>query len=370
MSHATLPRPPILRRPEIAGAVVVGTLALLLSLARTLHEPAWSTDLDQWYYAARALLEGRNPYDVVGPSSEFRWDWRLNYPLPTVLLVLPLTLFPVAAARVCFSALGGAVLGYALGRDNFRRIGLVLSAAFLVAVSRNQWSPFITAAYFVPLAAVFLAAKPNMAVPFVAGMTSWRHLRWIVGVGLAVAAVSLIARPAWPLDWMESLRRMEYIVSPVMRPGGLLYALAILRWRRPDARIFLALVCVPQTPSLYDLLPLYVLTRTVREVSVLSLLTHALLLTIVVLGPFPSFDRYAYTLGYLSTFMIYLPVMIMLLRRPNKRHDEPDPPSAPFTLAVLRARLEALSRTDAVLLLANAAAAALLIWLTMTTRRV
>ena len=365
----TTPPRPFLRRQEVVGALLVGAIALGLSLARTLHEPAWPTDLDQWYYAARAMLQGRNPYDAVGPASEFRWDWPLNYPLPTVLFTMPLTLLSVPAARICFSAIGGAVLGYALGRDHFRRLGLVLSAAFLIAVSRNQWSLFITAAYFVPLAAVFLAAKPNMAAAFVAGTQTWRQFRWIVTIGVAVGIVSLIARPSWPLEWLAALRRMEYVVAPIMRPGGFLYALALLKWRRADARVFLALVCVPQTPSLYDLLPLFVVTRSLRQVSILSLLTHALFLAIVVLGPFATFEFYAYRLGYLSTFMIYLPVMIMLLRRPNVFHDAPLTQVAPAPTS-LKAQLEVLPRVDAVLLLANVAAAALLVWVTMTTRRI
>ena len=313
------------RRPELVGALLVGSIALLLSLARTVHEPGWPTDFDQWYHAAQAMWQGGNPYDAVGPDRPFRWDWSLNYPLPAVLLTMPLTLVPVAAARVLFATLGGAILGAALGRDRFRRLALIPSAAFLIAVSRNQWSPFITASFFLPLAAVFLGAKPNMAVPFVAGAASWRQLRWIVGAGLVVGLASLAARPSWPLEWLATLRRIEYVVAPVMRPGGWLFALALLKWRRADARVFLALVCVPQTPSLYDLLPLFVVTRTTREVSLLSLLTHLLFFTIVVLGPFDAFDHYAYRLGNLSIFLVYLPVLAMLLRRPNVFADPPRP---------------------------------------------
>jgi hypothetical protein len=350
------------------GALLVGTLALLLSLARTLNEPARPTDLDQWYHAARAMLAGKNPYDVVGPAREFDWGWPLHYPLSTVLLTMPLTLFSAPVARVCFSTIGGSILGWALGKDHFRRIGLVLSAAFIIAVSRNQWSLFITAAFFVPVAVLFLAAKPNMALAYVAGLRSWRQARWLLGVGAVVVAVSLMARPSWPMEWLGALRQMEYVVAPVMRPYGALSLLALLKWRRADARIFLALVCVPQTPSLYDLLPLFVVMRTPREVGLLSSLTYVLFLAIVVIGPFPSFDRYAYSLGNLATFIIYFPVMIMLLRRPNVFEDEP-----PFTdrtmSSTLREKIERLPRVDALLLVANAAAAMLLLWVTLTTRR-
>ncbi|MBL0171663.1 MAG: hypothetical protein IPP90_13230, partial [Gemmatimonadaceae bacterium] len=360
------------QRPEFLGALLVGTLALLLSLARVLHEPSWPTDLDQWYFAARAMLQGRNPYDAVGPAREFKWDWPLNYPLSTVLLTMPLTVLSLPAARVAFSTVAGGVLGYALGKDRFQRIGLVFSAAFVIAISRNQWSPFITAAYFAPMAAVFLAAKPNMALAFLASIRSWRPLRRIAGIGLAAVAVSVMVRPSWPLEWLRALGQMEYVVAPIMRPYAWMLALALLKWRRTDARIFLALVCVPQTPSLYDLLPLFVLMRTPRDVSILSLLTHALFLTIVVLGPFPSFDRYAYELGNVATVVIYLPVMLMLLGRPNvsgvDSAFEPAPP--PSLRAQFRASLEQMTRFDAMLLLVNVAAVAVLLWMTLTTRRI
>ena len=319
------------------------------------------------------MLEGRSPYDAVGPAREFRWNWPLNYPLSTVILTLPLTPLSVPAARICFSAIGGGVLGYALGKDEFRRLSAVLSAAFLIAVFRNQWSPYYTAAWFVPLAALFLAAKPNIAVAFVAGVRSWRQLRWIAGIGLAVGAASLIARPSWPLQWLDALREMQYVVSPIMRPFAFVYALALLKWRRPEARLFLALVCVPQTPSLYDILPLFIVTRTRREVLVLSLLTHALFFTVAALGPYANFDAYANRLGELS-ILVYLPVMVLLLRRPNVWHDEPAaatihaPINAPTEfMGGIRAHIDASSRVDVLLLLANAVAAMVFVWLTTLT---
>ncbi|MEQ1693564.1 MAG: hypothetical protein ABMA00_19905, partial [Gemmatimonas sp.] len=216
---------------------------------------------------------------------------------------------------------------------------------------------------------LFLAAKPNMAVAYVASLRTWRQVRWLGGICLIVSTVSLIVRPSWPAEWLGALRQMEYVVSPIMRPYGVLFALALFKWRRTDARIFLALVCVPQTPSLYDLLPLFVVLRTPREVSILSLLTHALFLAIVVSGPFASFDRYAYELGYLATFVVYLPVMIMLLRRPNVFEDEPQPESAGASWH-FRTYIERLPRLDATLLLLNGAASLLLLWMTLTTRRI
>jgi hypothetical protein len=50
-------------------------------------------------------------------------------------------------------------------------------------------------------------------------------------------------------------------VAPVLRPGGWLLLLALIRWRTPEGRLLAALACVPQTGGLYDTLPLFLTIR-------------------------------------------------------------------------------------------------------------
>lgn len=362
-------------RPRVAVALVLGLLTALSILARTLHEPNYPTDLDQLHFAARALLRGENPYTGIGPDRAFDWDWPLFYPLPTVLLTVPLALFPVQVARVVFGGLGGALFGYAISRDGLWRLPACLSAAFLITVWRSQWSLLVTAAFFVPVAAVFLAAKPNLAVAFLAGLRSKRAFMWFAVAAVGLTLIGLAVEPEWIADWITALRTKEYVSAPVMNPGGFLLLLALAKWRLPEARIFAALVCVPQTPSVYDLMPLFVVPRTFREVCVLSLLTSVLFGFVVVAGPFSSFNDYAHFLERAAVFVVYLPALIMLLRRPNvapaaSEDARSSPVSQPATPRGLRARIEALPRLDALLLLANGVCATLLIWGTLVTRRV
>ena len=62
-----------------------------------------ASDLDQVWYAATALRHGLNPYDVIGPTATwFHWNWPLYYPMPAVLLALPLSFLPLAVARYVF----------------------------------------------------------------------------------------------------------------------------------------------------------------------------------------------------------------------------------------------------------------------------
>lgn len=355
------------RRPGWAGAVVVGVVATLLAVLRVWHEPAVTTDFDQFHFAARALLRGENPYAAVGPGRAFEWGWPLNYPLPSVLLVVPLAWLPVEAGRVAFAAAAGAVLGYALcRRGELWRLGVVLSAAFLIAIRRSQWSPFLVAAFTVPWAAVFPAAKPNFVVPVLAGASSWRRAAGLAAVGAAAAAAALLWSPSWPLEWFRVLRQMPFVSAPVVNPGGALILLALLRWRRPEARVLAALACMPQTPSLYDLLPLVVVPRTRTQLLGLSLCTTILFFVIVALGPFATFNDYVHALERWAVFLVYLPAVAMVLRRPNV--SEPlMQNAAPARTGSLRGWVEALPRPDALLLLAAAFSALFLVWLTLAT---
>lgn len=357
--------PPWWRRPPAVGATIVGTLALLLALGRALREPGWATDFDQFHFAARALLRGGNPYTQIGPEGAFRWDWPLYYPLPTVLLVVPFAWLPVAAGRVAFAAVSGGVLGAAACRNGYWRLPLCLSASFLIAIFRSQWSPLVTSAFFLPWAALFLAAKPNVALAVVAGARSRRHLAWMLGLGAVLGAVSVVVRPGWIIDWVSVQFTREFISAPVVNPGGFLLLAALFRWRRPEARILAVLACVPQTPSLYDLLPLFVIPRTLRETTVLSLLTTALFLVVVVSGPFEAFNTYVHVLERWAIFVVYLPALWMVLRRPNVPTDPPRPPATDGPAGWLAS----LPRLDALLLALATVSAVLLAWLAMVTYR-
>jgi hypothetical protein len=285
-----------------------------------------------------------------------------------VLFVAPLSFLSVQAARISFATIGGAVLGFAIGRDQFRRIGLVFSAAFMIAIWRDQWSPFILAAFTLPAVALAIFAKPNLAVVYLAGRRTKREWTWILSLSAAIVAVSTAIRPTWMTEWWGALSTVPYVVAPVMRPGGFLLLAAVLRWKRPDARVLLALACVPQTPSLYDLLPLFIIARTTREVALLTLLTNVLFGLVLYDGPFADFNSYAHRLGNLATFVVYLPMLLLVLRRPNVSADAPSPTLSP-TESAWRARLHALSTVDAMLLLVNAASAALLAWVSTSSPR-
>src|SRR5688500_13768330 len=76
------------RNAAIAVAIIVAIAAGVI--AASAGRPDLRPDVDQLWFAARAVLGGRNPYELIGPGLEFDYQWKLYYPLPAALLLTPL----------------------------------------------------------------------------------------------------------------------------------------------------------------------------------------------------------------------------------------------------------------------------------------
>jgi hypothetical protein len=305
-------------RTRVLAALVFGALTAAYVTARGLHEPLWPTDFDQLWHAARSLLQGGDPYETVGPGRPFPWLWPLYYPFPAVIIAVPFATLPVLWARVAFSTLSGAVLGWALGPRVRTHWPILLSAAYIISTSRAQWAPLLLAAAWVPALSFVVAAKPNVGLAALAGQ------RWNGIVAAAISCVlifvaSFIVAPGWVSSWREAISSAPHIQAAVtVLPAGPFLALTALRWKRPEARLFLALVAIPHTPSVYDLLLLFFACRTARETIILGLLTQAAYWGIVMFGSFSTFDAYAEGLGRTIIYVVYIPVLLSILARPNQ----------------------------------------------------
>jgi hypothetical protein len=365
-------------RTRLRWALIIACFSIAVAGARALTEPTWPTDFDQFWHAARALMTGRNPYTVVGPGRELQWNWPMFYPLPAVLITLPFSLLPVAAGRVAFVAASSALLGFAITRDGLARLPTFLSAAYLIAIARTQWSPLLLASMWLPWLGAVLLAKPNVGAACFAALESKRAVVISIMSGTILLALSFIAMPTWPREFLHALESKTAVSPPVTRPGGFLLLLALLRWRLPEGRLLAALSLVPHTPSLYDLLPLFLIPRTVRETTILALCTHALFALIVVLGPFSTFDGYAESLGRWSPIIVFVPALAMLMRRPNRARaaiGEALPGHVAGTMLDLspapapNAARGQLGRLDTALLALLGTSAAMLVWVSVATRR-
>lgn len=350
---------------RIAPAGIVAGIALCYAGARAIHEPVWPTDFDQLWHSARALLRGVDPYSVVGPRERpFYWLWPLYYPLPAVLAAIPLSWLPVAVARVTFATLSAGVLGWSMGRRLVHLWPMLLSAAFLIAVARTQWSPLLLAAAWTPGIAWVATAKPNVGLASLAVHVRGRSLMTaLVGVVGAIV-LSFLVRPDWYTSWREAIAGSPHISAPITRPLGFLILLAVLKWRRPEARLLLVLGCVPHTASLYDLLPLFFACRSLRESLSLALLTQLLFWGFIMYGSGNTFEAYAENLGRAALIVVYLPVLMALLWRPNVS-------PAPSSQAGPVSWREAIPArpVDVLLSIAVLVAAFFLAWLPLNTQR-
>lgn len=305
-------------RSRIAVAAAIGIASGCLVVARDLQFPWHRSDFGVTWFGARALLHGANPYALIGPGLQFDWDWRMMYPATAMVTAIPLSFLPEIIAAFLFVAVSGALLAYAVTRDGWYRLPLFLSWPYVVAVSHAQWSPLYTAVFCLPSLGWVLPAKPSIGLAIFSASSSRRLVISAVIGAIVLTAISLLLLPRWPLDWLASLRTQIRVDAPVIRLGGVVALLGLLRWRRPEARLLVALACVPQTIDWYETVPLMLIPNTFRQsllYSVILSLGFILPPYIIPAGPEERMDAQA---GVLMVAIAYLPALLMVLRRPNE----------------------------------------------------
>ncbi|HEY9505010.1 MAG TPA: hypothetical protein VIQ27_03480 [Gemmatimonadales bacterium] len=309
-------------RRRLALALLAGVIAGVVCWLAYLLPPPSTSDFEPVWSGARALISGRDPYAVV-PTGGTRYP--LYYPLPAVILGLPFGALPFPAARVLWAGLSGAVFLLAALRYRRGMLTALLSANLLNALVQGQWSPLLTAAAVFPALSWVWAAKPSIGAALFAAYPSRRAL---LG-GLLMLAVSLAVFPSWPFRWIEALRETNH-VAPVMRPGGILLLLALLRWRQAEGRLLAGLACVPQTIGLYETLPLFLIPRTRWQGYALAGLSFAAAFgqaLVVPRIPGTSWEAINTARWPFIFFFLYLPALLILfLPGPARSGDvvEPD----------------------------------------------
>lgn len=310
------PSPSRFIRAAIALGVALASVAYVVAYARV--NPDFVSDFDQLWAAGRALWRGADPYHVVGPRGSFLWKWPLYYPAPAILVVAPLGLVSVVAARAIFTAISTGLFAYAITRHGYDRLLLLLSISFVTAVELVQWSPLLTAAMLLPSAAWLAVAKPNLGAAMAAYASSRRVFVTMIAGGVLLVAASILMLPTWPREWWDNVRSAPHFIAPVVRPAGFLLLAVLARWRRPEARLLAALACVPQTPTFYDHVLVFVVARSAREALVLVVLTFVVYFAVAFAAPFDTFQQWGNFVANATMALIYAPAVIMVLRRPNE----------------------------------------------------
>lgn len=276
------------------------------------------SDFSMLWYGSRILLNGGNPYELIGPSRLVDLPSSLYYPAPALVAVTPFTVLPVEVAGAAFIFVSALLLAYAITADGWHRIPALASVSFFTSARLGQWSILMAAALFLPAIAFVSVAKPQASLPVVASSPR-RSTLLLAGAGaLLLSTVSWIAFPGWIAAWISNLTTAEYFHAPILSVKGMFIALVLLRWRRPEAWLVFVSACIPQTWYAYNALILLFVADSYRENCVLSLLSSAGWLAVYMFAPGEwRSDEIQSTFSWVMILFCYLPATVLVLKRPN-----------------------------------------------------
>jgi len=158
-------RPSTKSRIGVALAIAVAVGAFVYAL-QSRHPEIVAYDWTYHWRAARAVLDGLNPYLVVVPSGPYPFAFYWFYPLPSVFMALPTAPLPaVWSSAVTVGATSG-LLAFAVSRENFSRLPIFLSAQFMMgAAAGSAPAILLTAVIAWPALQWLVVMKPNLGWP-------------------------------------------------------------------------------------------------------------------------------------------------------------------------------------------------------------
>ena len=279
-------------------------------------------DVDQVWFAARSVLNGLDPYQLIGPGRAFEWPAPFFYPLPAALIMIPLAPFPETVASVLFSAIAGGCFAWALLAYGYAPLFGFMSASVHFAFELAQWSPLLSAAVVLGPVAAILVAKPTVGL----AMFIARPTRWAVIGAFVLTVLSFMVQPGWLLSWREVLKQASFVVdqripyvAPVTLPGGVF---ALPAWPDGGGRGSTGRgtgVRAADVDALYETVPLFLVPRTFQETTLLVALSYIVLHYLEFRMPGGGYiHEYVDLSGRMIVLFLYLPVTVMVLRRPNE----------------------------------------------------
>lgn len=306
------------RRQRIILAACVAAVAMAGVWWQDHLRGGHRTDFGMMWFGARAMLDGQNPYELVGPGLQFDWVYPLLYPGTALVAGIPFAWLSENAASVAFVGVSSLLFSYGITRSSWHLLPLLASEAFRQSVMAAQWSLILTAALFLPWLAGLVSVKPQTGAAVLASTS--RTGLMAAGIGtLALLVVSLVLIPSWPMDWLALIQGpTEHMRPRVLAPGGILVLLLLTRWRRPEAWLIIALACLPQTLASYSLLMLLTVASTFREAGVLVLISTVggYADPYLVAGQ-PTADELYQLLANVEVATAFLPATLLVMRRPN-----------------------------------------------------
>jgi hypothetical protein len=273
----------------------------------------WAADFTFPWRAAGHLLAGRDPYEFMPRVPTYAESGPFPYPLTSAIVALPFARLSPPAAGGLFIGISFAVLAFALTRAKYWPLVTFLSAPAILTLTTTQWSPLILASVLLTGIGWIAAAKPNLGLVAFALKPQWFT---IIG-GLLLCAVAFVLVPKWPLEWLEHLKLATLTYRPVaMWPFGAVGLLGLFRWRTFEGRALAAMTLVPVAPFHYDHLLLWLVPRSWQESLVLSACSWVSVIVMLATTPHDLTRDPRLVQGIIVAGM-YLPAVVMVLRRPN-----------------------------------------------------
>jgi hypothetical protein len=307
------------KRHRVAAATLVGlgSFALALCFRLVLHQQ--SSDFDQIVVGAQRILVGQTPYTTT-PLPGLQWP--IYYPLPALVLGLPLVALPLPLAHVAFCGISGACFGWAMSANGDAKLFALATWPYVLSISLGQWGPLLMATSTIPALGWLAIVKPNLGLALGAG---YGH-RWIrrpavfINLGMAglLIVLSFALRPRWVVEWIGVLSTpTPHLIMPIRVMGGFLLLLALVRWKEPAARTLAALAFVPQTFSSYDSLLVFLVPKTRRESLVLVAGTTLVTAIVAYIGTAPTYAETVQRFAPWRIALVYLPAVLIAILRGN-----------------------------------------------------
>ena len=305
-------------------AATIGVICGLFSFAAT-HTPGFKQqDFHLWWLAGRALLEHRDPYQVITAVVGNGFV----YPLPAAIFAIPFAWLPSSLAGAIFAGASCAILAYVVTQESWWRLLIFLNASAMINVIQGQSLPLLTATLFVPSAMWLGVVKPNIAMGLFASRPGLRPAL----IAIIILLLSCLVMPSWPREWIESASSSPVHFSPLSMRAGVLLLFVLLKWRRPEARMLAVLAVVPSSPIVYEALPLFTIARNGRELFFLGVASDIAYILTMNLSLEADPTRYLLVGRAAMLWLLYVPCAVIILSRKNEG-------TVPAPIAALAQRL-------------------------------
>lgn len=248
------PRKAATTADQVILAIAIGCWgAFIAYFSMRSHAMHLAKDFSFPWRAARILLDGNDPYQVIQATGPYPFNVRFFYPLPAALIALPLARLRPEIAGGIWIGVSSALLAWGVLRTAPHRLWMFASAPFIQAAILGQWSPIITAAALTPSLQFLLAGKPTTGFAAWIYRPSWRG---VIG-GILLVLLAFLVQPNWLSEWRAAMPSTTRYRGPALTLMGAFLFLALLRWRRREGRLFMALALAPQLPVFYEQLLLW-----------------------------------------------------------------------------------------------------------------